>query len=198
MDDHRETTIEDVRFMCRRGAFRAYARGEDIYLDDTFTGGKVLLNSTEPERESEPERRELMPPDFPARARERAAKKNQTPHGGRTARMFGTEPKPSRNFHDDEGPYKGFLMVKCEECGAVKAFCAKRETYGFKCDKCGAQTPLEKLRPMFMRCKCGKEFRYKTNLTEKYVTHTCISCHAPVDMELNRRETAYVTIEERG
>lgn len=150
------------------------------------------------EREPEPKRRELMPPDFPARARENAVKKNQTPHGGRTARMFGTEQKPQRNFHDDEGPYKGFLMVKCEECGAVKAFCAKRETYGFKCDECGAQTPLEKLRPMFMRCKCGKEFRYKTNLTDKRVTHTCISCHAPVDMELNRRETAYVTIEERG
>jgi len=30
------------------------------------------------------------------------------------------------------------------------------------------------------------------------VTHTCISCKAPVDMELNRRETAYVTIEERS
>ena len=195
--DTRETTIEDVRYMCGSGAFRAYAQGEKIYLEDTFTGGKVLLNGAKPER------RELMPPDFPARARERVAAssaKNQTPHGGRTARIFGLEPKPQtqRDYKDDEGPYKGFLMVACEGCGEVKAFCAKRETYGFKCDKCGELTPLEKLRPMFMRCKCGKEFRYKTNLTDKYVTHTCISCHAPVDMTLNQRETAYVTIEERG
>lgn len=193
--DNREPTIVKVRDMCMRGAFRAYAQGEDVYLEDTKTTCVVKLNGAD---EPEPERRELMPPDFPARAREHAARQ-QTPHGGRTARMFGAEQKPQRrDFRDDEGPYKGFLMVKCEECGAVKAFCAKRETYGFKCDECGAQTPLEKLRPMFMRCKCGKEFRYKTNLTDKRVTHTCISCHAPVDMELNRRETAYVTIEERG
>lgn len=195
--DTRETTIEDVRYMCRSGAFRAYAHGEDIFLEDTYTGGRVLLNGSEPE--SKPKQREITAPDLSARVRERANdSRRQTPHGGRNARMFGTEQKPSRSYHDDEGPYKGFLMVKCEECGAVKAFCAKQETYGFRCDECGYETPLEKLRPMFMKCKCGKEFRYKTNLTDRYVTHTCISCHAPVDMELNRRETAYVTIEERN
>lgn len=191
--DNRETTIEDVRYMCACGAFRAYSSGGGIFLEDTFTHDKVRLDGAD---EREQKRGDFMPPDFPACAR-KSAKKKQTPHGGRTARMFGTEAK-QQDHRDDEGPYKGFLMVRCEECGAIKAFCAKRETYGFKCDECGAQTPLEKLRPMFMRCKCGKEFRYKTNMTDKYVTHTCISCHAPVDMELNRRETAYVTIEERG
>lgn len=30
---------------------------------------------------------------------------------------------------DGQGPYKGFLLIVCEECGAVKAFCAKRETW---------------------------------------------------------------------
>jgi ribosomal protein S27E len=190
MSDNRETTIEDVRYMCRRGAFRAYTKGEDIYLEDSFTRETVKLNG-EGEREqteSEPTR-----PTTALRAGEK-----RTPHGGRTARMFGSEPRPRHEFRDEEGPYKGFLMVKCEECGKIKAFCARRETYGFRCDECGAETPLEKLRPMHLQCKCGSRFNYKTNLTEKYVTHTCISCHAPVDMELNRRETAYVTIEERG
>lgn len=50
-------------------------------------------------------------------------------------------------------------MIECEECGEVKAFCAKRETYSFKCN-CGHITPLENLRPLFMHCKCGEDFRY--------------------------------------
>ena len=82
---------------------------------------------------------------------------------------------------DGQGPYKGFLLIVCEECGAVKAFCAKRETYSFRCDECGYETPLENLRPMYMHC-----------------THTCLRCKAPVDMELNRRGTAYVTVGMKG
>ena len=54
-----------------------------------------------------------------------------------------------------------------------------------------------KLRPLFMHCKCGKSFNYKTNLTADRVTHTCIACKAPVDLELNSRKTAYVTVGER-
>lgn len=69
----------------------------------------------------------------------------------------GTAKKPD----EGQGPYKGFLLIVCEECGAVKAFCAKRETYSFRCDECGYETPLENLRPMYMHCKCGKSFRYK-------------------------------------
>ena len=57
--------------------------------------------------------------------------------------------------------------------------------------------PLEKLRPLFMHCKCGKSFSYKTNLTAERVTHTCLACKAPVDLELNSRKTAYVTVGER-
>lgn len=86
----------------------------------------------------------------------------------------------------------------CEECGAVKAFCAKRETYSFRCQECGHETPLEGLRPMFMHCKCGKSFRYKTNAETETITHSCLDCKAPVDMELNGKGTAYVTIGVRG
>jgi hypothetical protein len=97
---------------------------------------------------------------------------------------------------DDQGPYHGFLLIRCDECCEVKAYCARRETYGYKC-KCGYETPLENLRPMFMHCKCGKTFRYKTNLREQRHTHICMDCGSPVDMELNTRGTAYVTVGER-
>lgn len=57
---------------------------------------------------------------------------------------------------DGQGPYKGFLLIVCEECGAVKAFCAKRETYSFRCDECGYETPLENLRPMYSTANAAR------------------------------------------
>lgn len=156
MDD-RETTIQDVRYMCTRGAFRAFARSGGIYLEDCTTGETVALREPAPRLPREEQK------------------------------------GPFR----DDGPYKGFLIIRCEECGAVEAYCAKNETYAFRCRTCKAETPLERLRPVYMHCKCGEEFRYKTNIRDRMITHTCISCGAPVDMELNRRGTAYVTIGER-
>lgn len=47
-------------------------------------------------------------------------------------------------------------------------------------------------------CKCGKSFRYKTNAEAETITHSCLDCKAPVDMELNGKGTAYVTIGVRG
>lgn len=79
---------------------------------------------------------------------------------------------------DGQGPYKGFLLIVCEECGY--------------------ETPLENLRPMYMHCKCGESFRYRTNAKSETITHTCLRCKAPVDMELNRRGTAYVTVGMKG
>lgn len=173
-------SVHDVRGLCDAGVFRAFAEGADIYLEETATGKRALLTAPA-EREQKPTCR-------------------AEPHS-RTERMFGsrdtwnTTAQP-RNPDADQGPYRGFLMIRCEECGEVKAYCARRETYGYKC-KCGHETPLEKLRPMFMHCKCGKDFRYRTNLTDKQYTHICMDCGTPVDMEINSRGTAYVTIGDR-
>ena len=97
----------------------------------------------------------------------------------------------------NEGPYKGFLLIKCGGCGEIRAFCAKKELFGSRCKTCQHQTPLENLRPMYLRCKCGKEFRYKTNITEDAFTHECIECGAPVDLTINKRKTAYVTVRNK-
>lgn len=35
------------------------------------------------------------------------------------------------------------------------------------------------LRPMFMHCKCGKSFRYKTNAETETITHSCLDCQGP-------------------
>lgn len=159
------TSISDVRRMCQRGAFRAYVQGGKVFLEDTATGQVVPLNGE----------------NSPANTERRAAPHREDGRGSRVERMFGARDTwKSADPDADQGPYRGFLIVQCEECG-----------------ECGHETPLEKLRPLFMHCKCGKSFSYKTNLTADRVTHTCLACKAPVDLELNSRKTAYVTVGER-
>lgn len=135
------TSISDVRRMCQRGAFRAYVQGGKVFLEDTATGQVVPLNGE----------------SGPANTERRAVPHREDRRGSRVERMFGARDTwKSADPDADQGPYRGFLIVQCEECGAIKAFCTKHETYGYKCGECGHETPLEKLRPLFMHCKCGK------------------------------------------
>lgn len=151
------TSISDVRRMCQRGAFRAYVQGGKVFLEDTATGQVVPLDGE----------------SGPANTERRAVPRREDRRGSRVERMFGARDTwKSADPDADQGPYRSFLIVQCEECGAIKAFCAKHETFGYKCSECGHETPLEKLRPLFMHCKCGKSFSYKTNLTADRVTHT--------------------------
>lgn len=165
--------VKDIFEACQAGRLRAYTDGPGIWIEDTETHEAVMLVGGQA-------------PAVPGQRR------------SRVERMFGSRESWGASGADDgQGPYKGFLLVVCEECGEVKAFCAKRETYSFRCDHCGHETPLEHLRPLYMHCKCGKSFRYKTNATTETITHACLDCKAPVDMELNRKGTAYVTIGVR-
>lgn len=135
------TSISDVRRMCQRGAFRAYVQGGKVFLEDTATGQVVPLDGE----------------SGPANTERRAVPRREDRRGSRVERMFGARDTwKSADPDADQGPYRGFLIVQCEECGAIKAFCAKHETYGYKCGECGHEKPLEKLRPLFMHCKCGK------------------------------------------
>ncbi len=98
-------------------------------------------------------------------------------------------------LHENTGPYKGFLIIRCEECGRIKGFCTKNSTYSFKCSECGHETTLEGLKPLFVNCdKCGGTFKYMTNIREKEFTWDCLTCGSPVDVQLNKKETAYATV----
>ena len=99
-----------------------------------------------------------------------------------------------QNAKPDGGKYKGFLLIKCDHCGEVRGFCAKQPIDEYRCNGCGEKTKLKDLRRMFMDCECGRHSRYYTNETAEVVTHNCIECGAPVDMMLNSRRTAYVSI----
>lgn len=103
--------------------------------------------------------------------------------------------EPQRASHADEPDeeYRGFLLIKCEKCGAVKGFCAKNPITRYRCS-CGHETPLHDLRPAHLECKCGQRYTYRTNIGERMFSYNCLNCGSPVDLELNKRETAYVTI----
>ena len=91
--------------------------------------------------------------------------------------------------------YKGFLLVKCEKCGKLRGFCAKSPATSSRCE-CGHRTELHDLKPAFLKCKCGGQFKYKTNATEEIFDFPCLQCGNPVDLQLNKRKNAYVTIED--
>lgn len=104
----------------------------------------------------------------------------------------------SKRMNDGQGSYRGFLMIRCEECGEVTAYNARFETFQFRCDHCGNKTALENLRPLYLHCmKCGGDFRYKTNITGDSFRHKCLRCDTEVPLELNGRGTAYVTVGVR-
>lgn len=202
--------VSDIFEACRSGRLRAFTDGPGVWIEDTETHEAVMLAGGQtqvvPEqRKSQVERMFGNRESWGGQEHEGnpATAQRGGCHGERTSKGAQRMPGERRSEwsglceDDEQGPYKGFLLVVCEECGAVKAFCAKRETYGFRCDQCGHETPLEHLRPLYMHCKCGKSFRYKTNARTETITHACLDCKAPVDMELNKKGTAYVTIGVR-
>lgn len=148
---------------------------EDAVLSDLQPHGDALEASDDEEQELEP------------KGREKAK--------SRVDSMFGSNWRdsiPDREFDEPGRTYHGFLMIECQECGEIHAFCAKQELSEYRC-KCGGVTQLQNLIPMFLKCGCGKEFKYQTNMSREEFTHECLACKSPVRMILNRRGTAYVT-----
>lgn len=91
--------------------------------------------------------------------------------------------------------YRGFMYMRCPECGEIKGFNMKNESDYFHCSNCGKRIILEKpLVPLFVRCECGRQFRYLTNLTEMAFDIPCLECGAPVAVQWNDKKEVYETI----
>lgn len=126
-------------------------------------------------------------------------------HISRVERIFGakedwpkTEPTKAPEPEQQEG-YKGFLLIRCPECGEIRGFCSKSCTTETTCRRCGAVTKLEGLIPAYLNCaKCGSRFKYRTNInTQDPVPFRCLECEAQVDLQLNGRGTALVTLDDQ-
>lgn len=88
---------------------------------------------------------------------------------------------------------KGFLIVECCACGKQKAFFVKKELNRYECT-CGQRTKLVDMVPVYMRCECGKSFRYLTNIEHLQFTANCPHCGSPVELELGNSGKAYITM----
>ena len=120
----------------------------------------------------------------------------------RVERLFGdfrgkaeekSEPEKPEEHEPEE--YRGFLLIKCEHCGKIKGFCAKTPISEFTCD-CGEKTELYDLKPAHLHCKCGSNWKYKTNITDETFDYNCLNCGSPIYLELNSRRNTYVTITD--
>lgn len=165
-------------------------------------------------REYGPERvpAELEPPSEPEQLLSRVerlfGRRESWPNATAAATPSQDKPKAEAEETEDTGPeasfsrraVKGFLIVECENCGQTREFCSRAEITSNRCHSCGHVTTLDKtyMRPAYAKCKCGREFKYQTNATGDTITINCIACGSPIDMQLNGRGTAYVTLRDAG
>ena len=88
--------------------------------------------------------------------------------------------------------YRGFLVVKCERCGAIRAFCSKTLIGKFIYGNCGHETPfLPNMARVDVICKCGNHATYQTNITDDHFDIPCVACGSPIDVEYNYKEKQY-------
>ena len=114
------------------------------------------------------------------------AEKYQTEDSADAQESVGVVPEKAQE-------YTGFLCLECAKCHTISTFCAKKPLSEYRCKECGGRTRLGVLKQMHMRCTCGKDWTYRTNLTASEHTLMCLECGRKVTMRINQRGTAYVT-----
>lgn len=159
-------------------------------------------------REYGPERVPAEPEQLLSRVERLFGRRESWPNATAAATPSQDKPKAEAEETEDTGPeasfsrraVKGFLIVECENCGQTREFCSRAEITSNRCHSCGHVTTLDKtyMRPAYAKCKCGREFKYQTNATGDTITINCIACGSPIDMQLNGRGTAYVTLRDAG
>lgn len=164
-------------------------------------------DSTEPRKVSANDKRpeEAAPVVDEASAKEETmedygfTKSVRSSRNSSVARMFGERhgvpvPQTPADSYNRDG-YRGFLIIKCRSCGNVHAFFPKQPVKSYNCPQCNSTTELVGMRPAFIHCECGGDFKYRTNIQDKQFTYTCFKCGSPVEMELNGKGNAFVTIK---
>lgn len=174
---------------------------ESLTLEDFIREYGPERVPAEPEPPSEPE--QLL-----SRVERLFGRRESWPNATAAATQSQDKPKAEAEETEDTGPeasfsrraVKGFLIVECESCGQTREFCSRAEITSNRCHSCGHVTTLDKtyMRPAYAKCKCGREFKYQTNATGDTITINCIACGSPIDMQLNGRGTAYVTLRDAG
>ena len=174
---------------------------ESLTLEDFIREYGPERVPAEPEPPSEPE--QLL-----SRVERLFGRRENWPNATAAATPSQDKPKAEAEETEDTGPeasfsrraVKGFLIVECESCGQTREFCSRAEITSNRCHSCGHVTTLDKtyMRPAYAKCKCGREFKYQTNATGDAITINCIACGSPIDMQLNGRGTAYVTLRDAG
>lgn len=174
---------------------------ESLTLEDFIREYGPERVPAEPEPPSEPE--QLL-----SRVERLFGRRESWPNATAAASPPQDKPEAEAEDTEDTGPeasfsrraVKGFLIVECEKCGQTREFCSRADITSNRCHSCGHVTTLDKtyMRPAYAKCKCGREFKYQTNATGDTITINCIACGSPIDMQLNGRGTAYVTLRDAG
>ena len=103
-------------------------------------------------------------------------------------------PEPVKMTIPKSEGYKGFLYLKCPECGVERGLNIKTPITEFTCRECSTAFAVKDLVPLYLNCECGSSFRYKTNKQEDMFDITCLNCGQPVSVSWNAKKGIYETI----
>ena len=119
---------------------------------------------------------------------ERGAKGN-----GTGAVPYGKDGAKEKKTAGEKRAVKGFVSIKCPECGKVHNTCLHEDRTIFNCKACGQPVPMEDLRSIKMDCpRCRFKARYLTNRQEKLIQMECLNCSQPVNFRKGFRRGNYV------
>lgn len=110
-----------------------------------------------------------------------------------------TLPEESQCLADDEKitEVKGFVYMKCPNCGNIHGTNLKKWQSYFRCKECGELIAFRNLRTIHVNCECGESFYYKTNLKIPMFDIPCLACGNPVAVYYNEKKESYQTIDVR-
>lgn len=102
-------------------------------------------------------------------------------------------PMGAKKADKEKKPVKGFVNIKCPECGKVHTTCLHEERTIFNCKACGQPVALEGLKSIKMECpRCRFKARYLTNRQERRIQMECLNCSQPVNFRQGFRRGNYV------